>query len=332
MPLLGSATVGLKASLRAAMVFRSKCVAMQPSPGGRQPGQSGFQTGCRSVSETVMSSSVAPSKRWLVRVFFFISLCVITCGVQAWGQAVQGKRPVRPSLPQQILPRATTAPDTSAPAHGVSLRDNRLGIDVQDTELLSILEDIASQGEIDLRHSDALPRKRLSVQFADLPVVEGLKRLFRAAEVDSYVLVTQTQGDAVRVQRILFFPTTASTGQSSAGSRPQRQLPAPVQPPQLPASDTEAKEPQDTSDTGAAASVFEDIKTNTAARRLLSQLVHPNEQVRERALERLVRLVENDDKQAELLEFLEPLMEGLSSEDRTERDEARQEIRKLLRR
>jgi hypothetical protein len=60
--------------------------------------------------------------------------------------------------------------------------------------------------------------------------------------------------------------------------------------------------------------------------------VHPNEQVRERALERLVRLVENDDKQAELIEFLEPLMEGLSSEDRTERDEARQEIRKLLRR
>jgi hypothetical protein len=109
-------------------------------------------------------------------------------------------------------------------------------------------------------------------------------------------------------------------------------LPAPIQPPQLPESEPEAKEPKETSENGEAASVFEDIKTNTAARRLLSQLVHPNEQVRERALERLVRLVENDDKQAELLEFLEPLMEGLSSEDRTERDEAQQEIRKLLRR
>jgi hypothetical protein len=77
-------------------------------------------------------------------------------------------------------------------------------------------------------------------------------------------------------------------------------------------------------------SVFEELKTNTAARRLLSQLVHPNEQVRERALERLVRLVDSDDKQAEMLEVLEPLMEGLSSEDRTEREEARQEVRKLL--
>ena len=304
---------------------------MQPSPGGRPPGQGGLQTGGRSVRETVMSSSVAPSKRWLVRVFFFISLCVITCGVQAWGQALPGKRPAGQSPALQRAPRATTAQDASAPAHEVSLRDNRLDIDVQDAELLSILEDIASQGEIDLRHSDALPRKRLSVQFADLPVVEGLKRLFRAAEIDSYVLVTQAQGDAVRVQRILFFPTTASTGQSLAPSRPERQLPASIPSPQLPESDSEEKEPQETSDTGAA-SVFDDIKTNTAARRLLSQLVHPNEQVRERALERLVRLVENDDKQAELLEFLEPLMEGLSSEDRIERDEARQEIRKLLRR
>ncbi len=60
--------------------------------------------------------------------------------------------------------------------------------------------------------------------------------------------------------------------------------------------------------------------------------MHPNEQVRERALERLVRLVDSDDKQAELLEFLEPLMEDLASEDRTEREEARQEVRKLLRR
>lgn len=266
-----------------------------------------------------------------MRVFFFISLCVLTCGVQAWGQALQEKRPVRqPAL--QIPSGAATAQDASAPAHSISLRDNRLGIDVQDTELLSILEDIASQGEIDLRHSDALPPKRLSVQFADLPVVEGLKRLFRAAEIDSYVLVTQAQGNAVRVQRILFFPTTANAGRSSAPSRPEPQLPAPIQPPQLPESEPEAKEPKETSENGEAASVFEDIKTNTAARRLLSQLVHPNEQVRERALERLVRLVENDDKQAELIEFLEPLMEGLSSEDRTERDEARQEIRKLLRR
>jgi hypothetical protein len=75
---------------------------------------------------------------------------------------------------------------------------------------------------------------------------------------------------------------------------------------------------------------MEDIKTNTTARRLLSQLVHPNEQVRERALERLVQLVGDDQKQAELLEFLEPIMDDLASEDKGARDEARAELRKLL--
>ena len=267
-----------------------------------------------------------------MRVFFVISLCVMTCGVNAWGQALQVDRPMtqRPAI--RIPTSPTTDQDAPAPANGISLRNNRLGINVQDVELQSILEDIASQGDIDLRHSDSLPRKRISVRFADLPVLEGLKRLFRAAEIDSYVLVTQAQGDTVQVQRILFFPATAKAGRSPGRSRPERRLPTPIRPPQLPERDREATEPRETSDDGDAESVFDDIKTNTAARRLLSQLVHPNEQVRERALERLVRLVESDDKQAELLEFLEPLMEDLSSEDRTEREEARQEIRKLLRR
>jgi hypothetical protein len=62
----------------------------------------------------------------------------------------------------------------------------------------------------------------------------------------------------------------------------------------------------------------------------LSQLVHPNEQVRERALESLIQLVGDDQKQAQLLEFLEPLMDDLASEDKTAREDARAEIRKLL--
>jgi hypothetical protein len=76
--------------------------------------------------------------------------------------------------------------------------------------------------------------------------------------------------------------------------------------------------------------VFDEIKSNAAARRLLSQMMHPNEQVRERAFEGLIRLVREDDKQRALMELLEPLMEDLGSEDKTTQDEAREEIRKLL--
>jgi hypothetical protein len=76
--------------------------------------------------------------------------------------------------------------------------------------------------------------------------------------------------------------------------------------------------------------VFDEIKSNAAARRLLSQIMHPNEQVRERAFEGLIRLVREDDKQRALMELLEPLMEDLGSEDKATQDEAREEIRKLL--
>jgi hypothetical protein len=135
---------------------------------------------------------------------------------------------------------------------------------------------------------------------------------------------------------MLFLPIaeSASSTRPAALRRPPPPQPGPAPAPEpnpaqsAPPQQAEGERQEETS----GGSVFDDIKTNTAARRLLSQLVHPNEQVRERALERLVQLVGDDQKQAELLETLEPLMENLSSDDKTTRDDARVEIRKLLNR
>lgn len=207
----------------------------------------------------------------------------------------------------------------------VSLRHNLLDVNIQDQDLHDILEDIATQGDIAISHLEGIPKTRLSLRFSNLTIVAGLQRLFRAAEVESYVLVTETRGEVVRVQRIMFFPSSNAPSRTPPG-RVDSRPPAPSLQPSPP------EDQESNGRTNESGSVFEDLKTNTAARRLLSQLVHPNEQVRERALERLVRLVDNDEKQAELLEFLEPIMEDLSSEDQTQREEARQEVRKLLRR
>jgi hypothetical protein len=255
-----------------------------------------------------------------------------------------------PAQPQQNRPKRRVVRTRDIAANqfslaAVSLRNNQLNIDVQDQDLHDILNDIATQGDIQISQLDGLPNKRLSLRFSKLPVVTGLKRLFRAAEVESYVLVTEAQGDTIRVQRILFFPPSEGrprTRSRREGSRmPHNPTALPPAPGDREGSDEEGREsssvnePSSDSEPSSGSepgSVFEELKANTAARRLLSQLVHPNEQVRERALERLVRLVDSDDKQAELLEFLEPVMENLSSEDRAEREEARQEVRKLLRR
>jgi len=169
-------------------------------------------------------------------------------------------------------------------------------------------------------------------------LVTGLQRLFRAAEVHSYVLVTAPQGDEMSVQRILFLAAAEDRRATPTRSRvvrrpaaqptPQPAVQPPAEPPASPPQGNEQSESR-TEENGTG-SVFEELKTNTAARRLLSQLVHPNEQVRDRALERLIQLVGDDEKQAEMMEFLEPLLEELASEDQTQREEARQEIRKLL--
>jgi hypothetical protein len=261
---------------------------------------------------------------------------------------IQAQTP--PAPPLQNRPRKRVVPSREVATDqlrltAVSLRNNQLNIDVQDQDLHDILNDIAAQGDIQISQLDGLPKKRLSIRFSKLPVVTGLKRLFRAAEVESYVLVTEAQGDAMRVQRIMFFPPSDGPSQTASrreGSLPQTTPGVTSPPPEgREGHDDEGGERVAVNEPGAGSepsagsesgSVFEDLKANTAARRLLSQLVHPNEQVRERALERLVRLVEGDEKQAELLEFLEPVMENLSSEDQADREAARQEIRKLLRR
>jgi hypothetical protein len=162
---------------------------------------------------------------------------------------------------------------------------------------------------------------------------QGLQRLLRAAAIPGYVLVTEGIGERAMVRRILFLASSENLNSGRPSSVARRASPTLPQPPSPPASsappsqvESEREEPLQTS----GGSVFEDIKTNTTARRLLSQLVHPNEQVRERALERLVQLVGDDKKQAELLEFIEPIMDDLASEDKTARDEARAELRKLL--
>jgi hypothetical protein len=97
--------------------------------------------------------------------------------------------------------------------------------------------------------------------------------------------------------------------------------------PQPPAAPQEAARTDEGRTNG---NVFDEIKSNAAARRLLSQMMHPNDQVRERAFEGLVRLVREDEKQRALMELLEPLMEDLGSGDQATQDEAREEIRKLL--
>jgi hypothetical protein len=214
---------------------------------------------------------------------------------------------------------------------GIMVQDGLLSVDVREQDVQAVIETIATQGNIDIRHLDGVLSTPISIRFTSLPMPQGLQRILHAAAIPGYVLVTEVSGQRVMVRQILFLASENSGRPSPVVRRAAPTLP---QPPSPPAAATPTPQPAESEREeplqASGGSVFEDIKTNTTARRLLSQLVHPNEQVRERALERLVQLVGDDKKQAELLEVIEPIMDDLASEDKTARDEARAELRKLL--
>jgi len=254
---------------------------------------------------------------------------------------------------------APTAPGNSATAPAqppqplsqetkINLDQSGLSIDVQEQDLAAVIERIAALGQIEVRHPEGIPSRRISIRFSSLPVVDGLKRLFRVAEVPGYILVTAK--DNVQVQRIVFLTEEGTGGASAARGlqrAPQMAAAPPPPPPVAPSPPPGAVPPAGITpppppgappqgeasrgnEGGSSGTVFDDIKSNAAARRLLSQMMHPNEQVRERAFEGIVRLVREDTKQRALMEFLEPIMDDLRSEDQATQEAAREEIRKLL--
>ncbi len=210
--------------------------------------------------------------------------------------------PTAPDNPATAQPPQPLSEDTK-----ISLDQSGLSVDVQAQDLPAVVERIASLGQIDIRHPEGIPNRRVSIHFSSLPVVDGLKRLFRVSEVPGCMLVMAQ--DNIQVQRLVFLAE-----EWGAGAPPQ----------------TERSEEPKGNEGPTSGNVFDDIKSNAAARRLLSQMMHPNEQVRERAFEGLVRIVREDDKQRALMEFFEPLMDDLGSEDQATQDGAREEIRKLL--
>jgi hypothetical protein len=280
-------------------------------------------------------------KSWAPWVGGLVLLLVVYCSSSPVLGIETPRLSKRPPPPQTPSPSPTTGivrePASTGPVSGVTLQENRLSVDIREQDLRAVIETVAAQGNIEVRHAEGLPNTRISVRFTALPVLDGLKRILRAADVTGYVLITDTARSEVQVRRLLFL----SVSESASNTRPSTALrrPPPSQPSPAPAPEpnpAQSAPPQqaegERQEETPGGSVFDDIKNNTAARRLLSQLVHPNEQVRERALERLVQLVGDDQKQAELLETLEPLMENLAADDKTTRDEARVEIRKLLNR
>src|SRR5574341_1333880 len=131
-------------------------------------------------------------------------------------------RPFRRGVPAPMVldnPATAQPPQPLSQDAKISLDQNGLSVDVQAQDLPSVIERIATLGQIDIRHPEGIPNRRISIRFSSLPVVDGLKRLLRVAEVPGYLLVTAP--DNIQVQRIIFLAEEWATG-ASAGRGAQR--------------------------------------------------------------------------------------------------------------
>ena len=231
--------------------------------------------------------------------------------------------------------RGAGTPGPPQQVAGVVFTQGTLSVDVENEDFGAIFRDIASQAQIEVSNLDGLPTRRISTRFSDLSLVEGLRRLLRVADVSGYALLTAHTEDGVKIERILFLndsagpgitPRAAATTPRSAARRARRRAARAER------ARSRAAAPSPRERDSASTSVFEDLQANPETERLLNQIVHPNEQVREQAIEGLMRLASGANKQRDLMEALEPYMDDLRHGDEETREEAQDNIRAMLRR
>ena len=251
-------------------------------------------------------------RRWASLLGLCLALVLIGGnGPSTWAQGTD------PGLPHRVA--------------GVVFVQDTLSVDVQDEDFGAIFRDIASRARIEVSNLDGLPNRRISTQFTGLSLIDGVKRLLRVAGVSGFALITAHTEDGVRIERILFLGAN-----ERAGARP-RAVAAP-QTATRRARRVSARSERTPSRTVArsperkdsAPTVFEELKANPETERLLKQVVHPNAQVREQAIESLMRLVGGTSTQQDLIEALELYVDDLRHGDEEVREEAREDIRSML--
>ena len=235
-----------------------------------------------------------------------------------------------------VRSQETRATDRIPPQRvtGVVITGDTLSVDVKEEEFSTIFRDIASQAQIDVSNLDGLPVRRITTQFTDLSIMDGVKRLLRVADVAGYVIVTAHSEDRVRIERILFVDANANAGTepravspTRAARRRARRMNARTERPRPRAAPSSLQE-----DSGTSTAVLEDLRASPETEQLLNQAMHPDEQVREQAIEGLMRLAGGSERKRELMEALGPHLDDLRHGDEETREEAREDILSMIKR
>ena len=217
---------------------------------------------------------------------------------------------------------------------GVVVKGGALSVDVREEDFSLIFRSVASQLQFDVGNLDGLPQRRITTQFADLPVMAGIKRLLRVAGVAGYMIVTAHSEDGVKIERVLFLDANVN---ANAGAEPRAasvQRMASRRARRLSVRSERARRvaSRQQEDDKAPAGSLDDLRENPETEQLLNQATDADEQVRERAIEGLMRLAGGAAGRRELIEALGPHLDALRHGDEEAREEARDDILSMIRR
>jgi hypothetical protein len=103
----------------------------------------------------------------------------------------------------------------SVPVSGTLPREvrasgNRLSLDVIDKPLKKIIDEVHQQSGIAIVLSDEIPNARVSMQFDDFPIDQGLQRLLD--KYDSFFLFSSIDGGTARLTTVWVYPKERGQG------------------------------------------------------------------------------------------------------------------------
>lgn len=244
--------------------------------------------------------------------------------------ALLGAKPAAVRSQEAGVPDRRPAPGVT----GVVVTGDALSVDVREEDFSLVFRSVASQLQFDVGNLDGLPRRRITTQFADLPVMAGVKRLLRVAGVAGYMIVTAHSEDGVRIERVLFLDASVNAATEPRNASAQRMASRRDRRMSVRSARARARRAasRQQEDDRASAGGLEDLRDNPETEQLLRQAVDADEQVRERAIEGLMRLAGSAGGNRELMEALGPHLDALRHGDEEAREEAREDILSMIRR
>lgn len=136
---------------------------------------------------------------------------------------------IHPAFADEAASATSTKPTSNSKQGKVLIRGDLISASLKNASLDAVLKDIETQEKIWFKGREALLEEKISVDFVNLPLHEGLKRILAGM---NYMMLFDLNGRPVGIN-ILGKKTLDTAGQGKAAQTQPSAAPAPTPPPKV---------------------------------------------------------------------------------------------------